>query len=183
MSSDRTCWNIKASRVANQAHNPIRAIVDKLKLNPNLTKPLISLSIGDPTIFGNFNVDPSVNEAVIKQIESFRSNGYPPADGYLVARTAVAQAHSDPAASLTANDVILANGCSGALEMCFNVLCNEGQNILLPRPGFSLYASLAAVKFTEARFYDLLPEQNWEADLKQMESLIDDKTSAILVNK
>ena len=50
MSSDRTTWNIKASRTANQAHNPIRAIVDKLKLNPNVTKPLISLSIGKATV-------------------------------------------------------------------------------------------------------------------------------------
>ncbi|KAI8376715.1 tyrosine aminotransferase [Choanephora cucurbitarum] len=182
MSSNRTSWNIKASRIANQAHNPIRAIVDKLKLNPNLTKPLISLSIGDPTIFGNFNVDTSINNAVIKQIESFRSNGYPPADGYLVARNAVAQAHSVPAAPLTADDVILTNGCSGALEMCFTALCNEGQNILLPRPGFSLYPSLAALKFVEPRFYDLLPEQSWEADLKQMESLIDENTAAILIN-
>lgn len=49
MSSDRATWNIKASRTANQAHNPIRAIVDKLKLNPNVTKPLISLSIGKVT--------------------------------------------------------------------------------------------------------------------------------------
>lgn len=46
MSSERASWNIKASRTANQAHNPIRAIVDKLKVDPNATKPLISLSIG-----------------------------------------------------------------------------------------------------------------------------------------
>lgn len=37
--------------------------------------------LGDPTIFGNFNVDASINEAVIKQVNSFRHNGYPPADG------------------------------------------------------------------------------------------------------
>lgn len=72
------------------------------------------------------------------------------------ARTAIAQAHTESSAPLTANDVILANGCSGALEMCVNVLCNEGQNILLPRPGFSLYASLAATRFVEARYYNLL---------------------------
>jgi tyrosine aminotransferase len=46
MSSDRATWKIKSSRTANQAHNPIRAIVDKLKLNPSLKKSLISLSIG-----------------------------------------------------------------------------------------------------------------------------------------
>ncbi|KAI7900592.1 tyrosine aminotransferase [Cokeromyces recurvatus] len=182
MSSDRACWNIKASRTAHQAHNPIRAIVDKLKLNPNVTKPLISLSIGDPTIFGNFNTDPSINEAVSKHLNSYSANGYPPADGTLVARTAVAEANNDPSAPLAPNDVILTNGCSGALEMCINVLCNEGQNILLPRPGFSLYASLAATRFVEPRYYNLLPEKNWEADLEQLESLIDGKTSAILVN-
>lgn len=47
MSSDRASWNIKSSRTAKQAHNPIRAIVDQLKLDPNATKPLISLSIGN----------------------------------------------------------------------------------------------------------------------------------------
>lgn len=55
MSSDRATWNVKSSRTANQAHNPIRAIVDQLKLNPNVTKPLISLSIG------NVNVSLRVN--------------------------------------------------------------------------------------------------------------------------
>lgn len=80
--------------------------------------------------------------------------------GTLAARTAIAQANNDPAAPLTANDVILANGCSGALEMCINVLCNEGQNILLPRPGFSLYASLAATRFVEPRYYNLLVREH-----------------------
>ena len=47
MSSERSSWKIKASRTAKQAHNPIRAIVDKLKVDPNATKPLISLSIGN----------------------------------------------------------------------------------------------------------------------------------------
>jgi tyrosine aminotransferase len=34
----------------------------------------------------------------------------------------------------------------------------------------------------EVRFYDLLPEQRWEADLEQMRGHIDAKTKAILVN-
>lgn len=83
-------------------------------------------------------------------------SSYEKHSGTLQARKAVAEAHSVPTAPLTANDIILANGCSGALEMCVNVLCNEGTNILLPRPGFSLYASLAATRFVEARYYNLL---------------------------
>jgi tyrosine aminotransferase len=34
----------------------------------------------------------------------------------------------------------------------------------------------------ETREYNLLPEQDWEVDLRHMESLIDDKTAAIIVN-
>ncbi|KAG0171781.1 hypothetical protein DFQ28_006377 [Apophysomyces sp. BC1034] len=182
MSSDRASWNIKSSSVAKRAHNPIRAIVDKLKIDPNATKSFISLSVGDPTIFGNFDTDPTITESVVNQVKSYKANGYPPAHGTLQAREAVAEAHAHPDAPLTANDVILCNGASGALELCVNVLCNNGSNILLPRPGFSLYGSLATTRFVESKYYNLLPESNWEIDLAQMESLIDDKTAAILVN-
>lgn len=33
----------------------------------------------------------------------------------------------------------------------------------------------------EIRHYDLIPERNWEIDLDHLESLIDDKTTAILI--
>jgi len=34
----------------------------------------------------------------------------------------------------------------------------------------------------EVRYYDLLPDQQWRADLVQLESLIDENTAALLVN-
>ena len=37
-------------------------------------------------------------------------------------------------------------------------------------------------KGIETRQYNLLPDQDWEVDLQHMESLIDDKTAAIIVN-
>ncbi|CDH59843.1 tyrosine aminotransferase [Lichtheimia corymbifera JMRC:FSU:9682] len=176
-------WNIKASNISKRAHNPIRQIVDKLKVDPNAQKSFISLSVGDPTVFGNFNVHESANEAIKRQLDTFKHNGYPPAHGTLDARDAIARKYSIPdVAPLTPNDVLLANGCSGALDICVNVLCNPGQNILLPRPGFSLYKSLAEIREVEVRFYDLVPENNWQVDLKHLESLIDDKTACILVN-
>lgn len=97
-------WNIKASNISKRAHNPIRQIVDKLKVDPNAQKSFISLSvgkhghvswfmesplfltrvfyyIGDPTVFGNFNVHESANEAIKRQLDTFKHNGYPPAHG------------------------------------------------------------------------------------------------------
>ncbi|KAJ2184831.1 hypothetical protein IW144_006608, partial [Coemansia sp. RSA 522] len=79
-------------------------------------------------------------------------------------------------------DVIMASGCSGAVEMAISVLCNEGQNILLPRPGFCLYNTVAGSRNIETRLYNLLSESNWEVDIEHMESLIDNKTAAVLIN-
>ncbi|CAG8434523.1 5337_t:CDS:2 [Diversispora eburnea] len=53
-------------------------------------------------------------------------------------------------------DVFLASGASDALNIAIGALCDEGQNILLPRPGFSLYTTLAKSKGIECRYYDLL---------------------------
>jgi len=53
-------------------------------------------------------------------------------------------------------DIILASGCSGAIDLAISVLTNRGQNILLPRPGFSLYRTLAVSLGIEVRYYNLI---------------------------
>lgn len=52
--------------------------------------------------------------------------------------------------------MVLASGCSGAIDLAICVLANRGQNILIPRPGFSLYRTLAESLGVECRDYDLL---------------------------
>lgn len=50
-SSRAALWNVKCSQFALKTHNPIRAIVDGLKIEPNKDKPMIALSIGNYWIF------------------------------------------------------------------------------------------------------------------------------------
>lgn len=45
--SRRLRWDVKPSEMANSTLNPIRAIVDGMKLTPNQDKPMIALSIGE----------------------------------------------------------------------------------------------------------------------------------------
>lgn len=46
-SSRAALWNVKCSDFAQKTHNPIRAIVDGLRIEPNKDKPMIALSIGE----------------------------------------------------------------------------------------------------------------------------------------
>eukprot|EP00795_Rhopilema_esculentum_P001117 gene1117-15457_t len=102
--------------------------------------------------------------------------------GLSAAREAVARFESTPEAPLTEKDVIIVSGCSAAIEMAMRVLADPGDNILIPNPGFSLYRTIAGAEGFETRFYRLLPDRGWEADLEHLESQIDKRTRFILVN-
>ncbi|GFO11259.1 tyrosine aminotransferase [Plakobranchus ocellatus] len=136
---------------------------------------------GDPTVFGNLPLDATCEEAVVESLHNRKYNGYCPSVGIKEARQAVADYVSTPTSQVEAEDVILTSGCSHGLEMLISCLADPGQNILLPRPGFSLYKTIAVSLGIRVKFYDLLPERSWEIDLQQLESLIDDSTAAIVV--
>lgn len=56
-------------------------------------------------------------------------------------------------------DVILTSGCSGSIEMAMQALANPGDNVLIPKPGFSLYKTIAGSQVIEERYYRLLVSQ------------------------
>jgi len=182
VSSPPVDWNIFASDISIDTINPIREIVDKLNIPSSKEKPLIPLSIGDPTVFGNLPTPEGIESALIQNLKSGKYNGYCPSTGLLMAREAIAKKEGTDAAPLTPNDVIITSGCSGALVLAIQALCSKGDNILLPKPGFSLYATAAGHSAIECKYYDLDPSRQWECDLASMEANIDSRTKAILVN-
>eukprot|EP01012_Entosiphon_sulcatum_P027473 TRINITY_DN3311_c0_g1_i1.p1 TRINITY_DN3311_c0_g1~~TRINITY_DN3311_c0_g1_i1.p1 ORF type:complete len:448 (-),score=92.61 TRINITY_DN3311_c0_g1_i1:15-1358(-) len=183
-----TAWReIPSSVISQRTSNPIRKIVDQMALPPkDPNKPLLSLSVGDPTIGGALNppaeLYTALDEAIANHSHAHETHGRQHAIGAREAREAVANFFSTPEGPLTADDVIFASGCSGALDIVLNTLLNEGDSVLLPQPGFSLYNTISAARGFVAKFYRLLPGQNWEADLDHLRSLIDPTTKAILVN-
>uniref|UniRef100_A0A7G3AXD2 Tyrosine aminotransferase n=1 Tax=Lutzomyia longipalpis TaxID=7200 RepID=A0A7G3AXD2_LUTLO len=183
LSNLRTKWNLKSTAFAESTINPIRAIVEGLKFTPNPEKQMIPLSIGDPTTFGNLQPCSEIVEPVIEMLRLNQCNGYGPSTGRVEARQAVAEyeATNNNVGPLTAEDIILCSGCSSALELCIAALADSGQNILIPRPGFSIYQTLAPGFGVSLRMYNLLPERNWEIDLLHLESLIDENTAALIV--
>lgn len=94
-------------------------------------------------------------QAVRESIEWTKSRSYGAAMGHMDARQAVAEysAHQGP---IEPEDVILCSGCSHAIEMVIAVLADSGQNILVPRPGFMIYKTLAEGLGINMKYYNLL---------------------------
>lgn len=90
--------------------------------------------------------------------------------GSLEARQAIVDKFSTPEAPFTTNDVILSFGCSGAMYNSISALCETGDNILVPRPGFPLCLPIAENLGLNLKYYDLLPEKSWEIDLDSLKS-------------
>ena len=107
------------------------------------------------------------------------SISFPVTHRYIEARQAVADHVGD---NLTAQDVFLCSGCSCSLDLCISAIANPGQNILVPRPGFPMYAALANGLGINTKEYNLIPEKDWQIDLEHMESIIDANTVAIVIN-
>lgn len=175
-------WVVQTSETTKRTTNPIRAIVDSIKFPEDRSREVIPLSLGDPTVFGNFKTPAILVDTIKSKLDDFACNGYVHSAGMPEARRAIASRYTTAEAPLTEDDVVIASGCSGALDLAITCLCDAKTNILVPRPGFALYATLAASKGVEVRHYSLLPDKGWEADLVEMESLMDENTSAMVVN-
>jgi len=106
--------------------------------------------------------------------------GYVNACGSVEARQAVAHFHESEK-----DHVILANGCSGALELALTALLDTDSILLVPQPGFPLYQVICESHGAKVIHYRLLANQNWECDLQHIQELLlqfGERVCGILIN-
>lgn len=173
-------WNtVEITDYARLSINPLRKLKFEQKVVPNPNKEVITLQLGDPSIFGNFPPPKELLNALRKALDedTFLYNNGP---GRQEAREAIAE-YSRHIGNVKADDVVVASGCGHALEMCILTLVAPGENLLIPQPSYN-YKTWTSGLHIETRAYNLDPSKEWNIDLKHLESLIDTKTRAILVN-
>ncbi|KAF3442472.1 hypothetical protein FNV43_RR16388 [Rhamnella rubrinervis] len=143
---------------------------------------VISLGIGDPTVYSCFHLPKVAEYAVVDALQSENFNGYAPTVGLPQTRRAIAEYLSrDLPYKLSSDDVFITSGCTQAIDVALAMVGCPGANILLPRPGFPIYELCAAFRNVEVRHFDLLPEKGWEVDLHAVDALADQNTVAMVV--
>ena len=107
------------------------ASANALSLVGNLPSQLLRLQLGDPTGPGGVPPCPAVPAAVVRALSSpGMEAGYAPAAGTDGARDAIARRHSSEFHGAGRDDVIVAGGTSGALELALAALLDEGSVLL-----------------------------------------------------
>ncbi|KAL3509316.1 hypothetical protein ACH5RR_028717 [Cinchona calisaya] len=178
-------WSFKGNELlVKSSEITIRGILNKLmdNLDPKDSRPTIPLGNGDPSAFPCFRTAPEAEKAISDALYSAKFNGYPSTVGILPARKAIAEHLShDLQYKLSPDDVYLTSGCTQSIEVILTVLARPNANILLPRPGYPYYEARAIFSDVEFRYFDLLPEKNWEVDLDAVISLADENTVGMVI--
>jgi tyrosine aminotransferase len=128
---------------------------------------------GDATVGGNLPPCTAAMEALVHAaLCKPHAAGYANACGTPEARFAIAKYHSYREHEIRPDNVIVANGCSGALELALTSLLDPGTTLLVPQPGFPLYQVIAESHGANVVHYRLDPDRNWECDMDHLEEIM-----------
>ena len=170
---------ITPSKRTAQFHYAIRNIVTSAEALERSGRPVIYLNIGDPQVF-DFHPPDEIVEVVQRALkESF--TGYAHSTGLPEAKLSIANFASHLGALTTPNDVIVTSGASEAADLVMTALLNEGEEALLPAPGYPIYPAIMTKLGAVARYYNLDQANDWQPSVDEIASLINERTRAIVL--
>jgi hypothetical protein len=166
MFSERTRWDLRPNRLAEclAAKRAAGAVVlDLTESNPT--------RVGLPS--------PADVLAPLARAEARRYEPLP--FGLRAAREAVAADFARRGFPLGPDRVVLSASTSEAYAFLFKLLCDPGDEVLVPRPGYPLFEFLASLESVRVRTYPLAHDGEWHLDLAALRSAAGPRTRAIVV--
>jgi aspartate/methionine/tyrosine aminotransferase len=103
---------------------------------------------------------------------------HPDPAGSLAVREAVADYYRGAA---SADRILLTASTSEAYGYLFKLLCDPGDEILVPRPSYPLFDYLARLESVRVRQYPLFYDHGWHIDLHALETAATDRTRAVVL--
>ncbi|MDP9340433.1 MAG: pyridoxal phosphate-dependent aminotransferase [Acidobacteriota bacterium] len=167
MFSNRTGWNLEHSKLS-------QALTEYRRCG----KPLIDLTRSNPTECG-FHYD---SDVILQALNNPGSMNYEPiAQGLPQARAAVAGYYSARGSHVSVDDIFLTTGTSEAYSFLLRTLCNPGDEVLIPQPGYPLLNFLADLHDVTLVRYALVYDYGWQIDFHSLRQAITPRARAIVI--
>jgi aspartate/methionine/tyrosine aminotransferase len=167
-----------AQRMARLGTEGALAVAERVRRMAADGRDVVTLHIGEP----DFDTPPHVVEAAYRALAEGYTH-YPPPLGLPAFREAIAADFSRRrGVAVPASRVVVTPGAKPVVAYSLQALADPGDEVIVPDPGFPIYASLA-------RFLDLLPVpvplragNDFRLDLDELRSLISPRTRILVVN-
>ena len=167
MFSQRTNWNLAANRYT-----------EAIEAHRRAGRELLDLTASNPTTVG-LRYD---GEKILAALANAAALAYEPiAKGLLTARSAVAGYYGEMGVALDPEQLILTTSTSEAYTFCFRLLCEPGDEVLVPTPSYPLFEFLAELQDVKLVPYELIYDHGWQIDFHSLSQKLTPKSKAVIV--
>jgi aspartate/methionine/tyrosine aminotransferase len=139
---------------------------------------MLHLEIGEP----DFDTPAHIRQAACDALEAGYTH-YGPATGLPELREALA-AHIGAKRNLTVDpgNVVVTPGAKPIMFYAIMALCEPGDQVIYPNPGFPIYESMINFIGAEAVPLQLSERRKFRFDIEELEQLISNRTRMIIIN-
>jgi len=168
MFSDRTNWKLSRNRLT-EALEEVKASGARV----------LDLTLSNPTR-ASMQYD---EKRILQSLASPQSLDYDPQPkGLPSARAAVAAYyHAQHGLSLDPENIILTTSTSEGYSFVFRLLCNPGDELLVPKPSYPLFEFLADLQDVKLIPYPLIYDHGWQMDFHSLQKAVTPRTRAVIV--
>jgi aspartate/methionine/tyrosine aminotransferase len=173
MFASRTNWRLEANRLT-------RALEEHRRTG----RELLDLTASNPTACG---LEYPESEILAALADRRGLEYHPESKGLLEAREAIAEyyrgrpAFSGTAACVDPQRIVLSSGTSEAYSQIFRLLCEAGEEILVPAPSYPLFEFLADLADIRVVAYPLLYDHGWQMDFASLREAVTPRSRVVLV--
>ena len=173
MFASRTKWRLDQNRFA-----------QALEAHRRAGKELLDLTISNPTECGVSYPE----QEILAALSDSRALAYvPESKGLREAREAVAgyyegrMGFAQPGQSVDPERIVLTSGTSEGYSHIFRLLCDVGDEILVPAPSYPLFEFLADLADIRLVPYPLFYDHGWQIDFASLRAALTPRSRAVLV--
>ncbi|TGK07296.1 pyridoxal phosphate-dependent aminotransferase [Leptospira semungkisensis] len=155
--------------------NELYSLVKKYK---EAKEDWIDLTVSNPTKARM--IYPS--EAILHSLSKPGGMEYDPdPKGILSAREAVSLYYEERGLDFSPDDLFLTSSSSEAYSYLIKLLCDPGDQVLIPSPGYPLFEFISMMDSAEFDSYELEEGSDWKINFADLESKISTKTKILFV--
>jgi hypothetical protein len=165
--SRRTSWDLRP--------NPLSRLLEAKRA---AGEPVLDLTESNPTTADL----PYPAEEILAALGQGRVLRYEPTPrGLAPTREAVAAYYASRSIAVDPARVLCTASTSEAYSFAFKLLCDSGDQVLVPAPSYPLFEFLAALESVRPAPYPLVYHDGWEIDLEALRGAVTPETRAIVV--
>ncbi|MFT3927225.1 MAG: pyridoxal phosphate-dependent aminotransferase [Myxococcales bacterium] len=141
-------------------------------------RPVLSLAESNPTSVGLAWPHAELAHALTHPgIAEYQPDPF----GLLAVRGALSAHLASSGLEVPAERLMLTASTSEAYGFLFKLLCDAGDNVLVPSPSYPLFDVLASLEGVQLRPYQLAYDGEWHVDLASVRAALDARSRAILL--